>query len=877
MPAHPHRGELRTYIKGVGGQKDGNHKEDDHRWKFRDMQMDLKAPPIPMQAPALEARTERSLTKPSGTTLWVIRENAWNHLPCGAKGVCEAGGGAAETDMSCKPEEARPGPPESGKLTAGRGALLPACVVLLALLVPAPARAGEVKRPAESIYQLPAHDFLHSADSLLPESLLATTIAPHTPIDDQVQWPGDVSIGLLDQRLAVAFIDPDNRQLKLWYDDGRGGGLAGDGRAGGAEVRILATLPYTPASAVSLTTLDGILGVAFSAGGGQPLFLWRDDGGGGGVPGDGVANGSETRVIGNDFEAGGEIVTLDERCTILWRSFTSGLQIWHDDGRAGGLADDGMVNGMEIRTPALPFSALIGNAETFTVVDGQLAVAYWAPFTNSFSNLMLWVDDGMGPGSANDLTVNGNEIRLIGLFPNITDWWTSMTVLEGLLAITFHRLGTEQDLMLWYDDGGSPRGNFRGDTEEFRRLATVGNTGAFSGITEIAGMMAVHYQITGWPQMRLWVDDGNDGAVSGDYTDNGGTVGLLDGPENRVADQAVNGGGFFASSTTFDPAPQDPTICEHIAIAHYGFCNTCGFPNDLALNLTTVNILAAQGLFVHDTGNNYLHDPIAVDPDIHLTLRWSDLGADQGEVFLSGDVTGPYTGTWVPLEENLGPAWSDFMTIPVTLTGGDGDKFVMMEFRSGICSGNTATRSILLDTHLLPDPANLRVGLDALLNTLLSWDPAADPALVGYNVYRASNANVPFPGSPPGGWERINTIPLEPDRTTYTDHAGDLGGSSPVKNPRCRQARAFRPISALRNLPVAVLQPRFRALISSDRWRTSSTPIWTPPPACITRATWRTRWPSRTCPAHWAPWWTRSPTIPWLSTRWARLPRPWSM
>jgi len=34
-----------------------------------------------------------------------------------------------------------------------------------------------------------------------------------------------------------------------------------------------------------------------------------------------------------------------------------------------------------------------------------------------------------------------------------------------------------------------------------------------------------------------------------------------------------------------------------------------------------------------------------------------------------------------------------------------------------------------------------------------------------------------------------------------------------VKNPRCRQARTFRPISALRNLSVAVLQRRFRALI----------------------------------------------------------------
>ena len=314
-------------------------------------------------------------------------------------------------DRSRKPQETGPGGP--GKSSAGRGALLLAFAMLFPQLVPWPARAGEVERPAEPIYQLPAHDVAGSGDSLLPESLLAATTPPHTTIDGQVQWPGDISIGLLDQRLAVAFVDTGSREVKLWYDDGRGGGLAGDGLAGGAEVRILSTLPYTPASAVSLTTQDGLLGVTFTSG--QELLFWRDDGRLGGIPGDGVANGSEIRVIGNDFEAGGEIVTLDQQHTILWRSFTSGLHIWHDDGRGGGLASDGVVNGLEVRSPALPLNARIGNAETFTVVDGQLAVAYWTEDTSSSSNLMLWVDDGMGPGSANDLAVNGNELRLVGV------------------------------------------------------------------------------------------------------------------------------------------------------------------------------------------------------------------------------------------------------------------------------------------------------------------------------------------------------------------------------------------------------------------------------------------------------------------------------
>jgi hypothetical protein len=328
--------------------------------------------------------------------------------------------------------------------------------------------------------------------------------------------------------------------------------------------------------------------------------------------------------------------------------------------------------------------------------------------------------------------------------------------------------------MLWYDDGGSPRGNFSGDNDEFRRLATAGNIGAFSGITSIEGMMSVHYQFVQSAQLRLWVDDGNDGAVLGDAVANGGIQGVNDGPENRTVDQSVNGGGFFASSTTFDPAPQDPTVCRHIAVAHYGFCNTCGFADDLALNLTTVNILAAQGFFVHDTGNVFLHDPIAVDPSIDLTLRWHNLGADQGEVFISGDVTGPYTGTWLPLTENIGPAWPDIMTVPATLVGGDGDKFVMMEFRSGLCSGNVSTRWIELDTSPLPDPPSLHPDLDEGQNTLLAWDTVNDPALVGYNVYRASNINVPFPGAPPIGWDRLNPLPVEPHVALFTDHFGDL-------------------------------------------------------------------------------------------------------
>ena len=90
---------------------------------------------------------------------------------------------------------------------------------------------------------------------------------------------------------------------------------------------------------------------------------------------------------------------------------------------------------------------------------------------------------------------------------------------------------------------------------------------------------------------------------------------------------------------------------------------------------------ALGGSFISDDEhyvqrNVFVHDPIAIRPEIDLTLRWDDLGADQGEVFISGDVTGPNTGTWIPLEENLGPAWPDFMTLPVTLTGADGDKFV---------------------------------------------------------------------------------------------------------------------------------------------------------------------------------------------------------
>ena len=134
-------------------------------------------------------------------------------------------------------------------------------------------------------------------------------------------------------------------------------------------------------------------------------------------------------------------------------------------------------------------------------------------------------------------------------------------------------------------------------------------------------------------------------------------------------------------------------------------------------------------------------------------------------------MTGANTNVWIPFVENV-LAFPDHMTLPVSLTAGDGNKFVFMDFRSGACHGERATRTITLGNPI-PDPENLSLALDGGGDLILTWDPVANPNLASYKVYRATNLAI-GPLGAPTIWGLL-TVPAIPAGTeTYLDETADL-------------------------------------------------------------------------------------------------------
>jgi hypothetical protein len=494
---------------------------------------------------------------------------------------------------------------------------------------------------------------------------------------------------------------------------------------------------------------------------GEELKLWYDDGRGGGTAGDVVVNGGEVRTLTTEFYAGGEILERGSRLLVLWKD-SSFLRLWADDGLGGGTAGDGLVNGVELRTLNVFPDPEIGNGKTLTNSGGHLVVAHWKRLFPPYATLHVWVDDGAGGGTADDLLVNGTENRELDSYERPPGWWTTTAWVAGKLAVSFQLAGSLQDLALWYDDGGTEGDGVAGDLDfsdtETRKLMHLGNVGEFSDIVVLNNRIAVTNQYVLPPQLKMFYDDGNDNAVADDAAALGDDPISGDPLEARGIDQPLGGGGFGASAAVFDPDTGDPSVCEHVAVAHLNKCNTCGYQADLGLHLTTVNALAPRGLFIHDTGNHQIHDPLATQLDIDLTLRWFEDAADSGEVFISGDVTGPNAGVWLPMMENI-VAWPDFMTVPVELVPGNGDKTIFMSFRNGPCSGNTTVRTLTLG-FVIPDPTNLALAPGGVNEAVLDWDDLVFGDLDGYNVYRATNL--------PGTWSLLTSTPVPSGVSTFS-------------------------------------------------------------------------------------------------------------
>ncbi|MCG3136944.1 MAG: hypothetical protein HJJLKODD_00782 [Phycisphaerae bacterium] len=304
------------------------------------------------------------------------------------------------------------------------------------------------------------------------------------------------SLTVLNNQLALSYYDSNNTDLLLWYDDGRGGGTAGDGLVNGTETRTIDST-NSVGNYTSITTYNGRLAIAYYYATGADLKLWIDDGYSGGTAGDGIANGSEIRTLesANSIGTYTAITVHKERLAVSYYDATNtALKLWYDDGNGGGTAGDGIANGSELRT--IESANTVGQYSSITSWNGYLAISY---YYGTSGDLRLWVDDGKSGGTAGDITANGSEIRNIDT-SNTTGQYTSITQLNGYLAIAYYD-ATNTDLKLWYDDGhtghtagdGVVDGSPSGSASEIRTLATSNNSGAYASINGYQNQIAVAF------------------------------------------------------------------------------------------------------------------------------------------------------------------------------------------------------------------------------------------------------------------------------------------------------------------------------------------------------------------------------------------------
>ena len=110
------------------------------------------------------------------------------------------------------------------------------------------------------------------------------------------------------------------------------------------------------------------------------LKLWFDNGAGGGTAGDGIANGSEISTIDTDKNSGlhTSIISYNGSLAIsYWRNDfpTTRLQLWLDDGYGSGVKNDVVKNGGEIRN--LDSTQFTGSHNSMIVYKGCLVVSYY--------------------------------------------------------------------------------------------------------------------------------------------------------------------------------------------------------------------------------------------------------------------------------------------------------------------------------------------------------------------------------------------------------------------------------------------------------------------------------------------------------------------
>lgn len=338
------------------------------------------------------------------------------------------------------------------------------------------------------------------------------------------------SLAMIGGHLAVSFADDTNQRLKLWYDDGAGGGTADDLVANGSEIRTVdSTRTVTSGASYvgRIADYGGHIAIAYCDGNNLDLILWIDDGHGGGIAGDAIASGSEIRVIdtAGSLAVNLGITVVGGHLAVAYGDLGTSIKLWCDDGLGGGTADDGLASGGEIRTIA----ALDGQEIAVTVLGGNLAVAFqdFGP-----QDLMLWLDDGAGGGTAGDAIVNGNELRTASN-DHPTGFWNSIIAYNGYIGVTFYHF-PDATLRFWYDDGAGSgvAGNGIADGTEIRIIdAPSGGGGFYPSVTTRNGKLAISSLGMTPDGLRIWYDDGAGGGTASDVAANGSELRLFSGTD----------------------------------------------------------------------------------------------------------------------------------------------------------------------------------------------------------------------------------------------------------------------------------------------------------------------------------------------------------
>ena len=150
---------------------------------------------------------------------------------------------------------------------------------------------------------------------------------------------------------------------------------------------------------------------------------------------------------------------------------------------------------------------------------------------SNYYDLMVWIDDGAGGGTAGDGIANGTEVRTVytadsGNYRSLSSASGISTNAAGNLAVAFleDEYGYIYYMKLWVDDGagGGTAGDLQVNGSEVRDIfSTDYISNYFSLSRDAGGMLGLSFFDEYNYELKYWLDDGLGGATAGDSIVNG--------------------------------------------------------------------------------------------------------------------------------------------------------------------------------------------------------------------------------------------------------------------------------------------------------------------------------------------------------------------